>query len=706
MINRFNGLIAVLCCAGLVSACLSDPDSADGGVMPEPEVVSEPPASVSGMARVSSPDGALEFMLDASSSAPLWSLTYDGQTVIAPSALGFRFADEAALERGLSVTATREASHDSEWEQPWGERRFVRDHHNEIVISLRETSNDQRGFDLRVRAFDTGIGFRYEVTDGGNRDQTRRITEELTRFVVSPKANAWWIPGTGWNRYEYPYQKTHIDAFSDAHTPLTLQLPDDGPYIAIHEAALIDYSGMVLKQRRPGVLQADLAPAPDGTKVTRTGAFTTPWRTVQVARDAVGLINSDIILNLNAPNTMGDVSWVKPGKYVGIWWEMHINRSTWGSGERHGATNENTRRYLDFAAEHGFDGVLVEGWNTGWDGDWFFNGAEFSFTQAHPNFDIEALSAYANEKGVALIGHHETSGHLTNYETQMADAFALYGRLGYRHVKTGYVADVADLVRVDAAGIERREWHYGQYAVNHHIRVLEEAAKHRIAINAHEPVKDTGLRRTYPNWLTREGARGQEFNAWGNPPNPAEHVAMLAFTRMLSGPMDYTPGIFDLMPNGPDDENRVRGTIAAQLAHYVVLYSPLHMAADLPENYEARPDLFQFIKDVPTDWDRSIALDGAVGEYVVFARKDRASPDWYLGAVTDDRPRDLVVPLTFLEEGRNYTATLYRDGENASWRAAPYEYAIESRRVSADDRITLNLASGGGVAIRFVVEKE
>ncbi len=649
--------------------------------------------------QVTSPDGRIAVELWSESGAPRYAVSFDGDRVVQPSRLGFRFETQPPLEHDLDLVSTTRTTQDLTWEQPWGERRLVRDHHNELLASFRDT--DGRGFDLRVRVFDSGLGFRYEV-DG---DTPHAIMDELTRITVDDQADSWWIPAAGWNRYEYLYTASPLSEVDRVHSPFTLRLPDDGPYMAIHEAALVDYSGFYLDQQRGGSLDIVLAPGPDGVAVHTDEDFVTPWRTIQIADEAVGLINSDIILNLNEPNALGDVSWVEPGKYVGIWWGMHIRTMTWGSGPLHGATNENTRRYIDFAAENGFDGVLVEGWNLGWDGDWFNNGAIFSFTEAYPDFDIEALAAYARERGVRLVGHHETSGHLTNYENQMEAAFDLYERLGYAQVKTGYVADGQDLIRIDENGIERREWHYGQYAVNHHIRVLEAAADRRLSINAHEPVKDTGIRRTYPNWISREGARGQEFNAWGTPPNPPEHTAMLAFTRMLSGPMDFTPGIFDLMPNGDDAENRVETTLARQLALYVILYSPIQMAADLPANYEARPDAFQFIRDVPTDWEESAALQGDVGEFIVFARQERGSADWYIGAATDASARRLSVPLDFLEPGRGYTAEIYIDGPQADWRSNPYDLTIETRQVSAETTLDLPLAPGGGAAIRLVAEE-
>jgi alpha-glucosidase len=362
--------------------------------------------------------------------------------------------------------------------------------------------------------------------------------------------------------------------------------------------------------------------------------------------------------------------------------------------------------YMDFAAKYGFDGVLVEGWNIGWDGDWFHNGDLFSFTEPYPDFDIGAVSEYGLGKGVRLVGHHETSGNVTNYANQMADAFDLYESLGVRQVKTGYVADGGRIKRVDENGGAHYEWHDGQFTVGQYLLSVTEAAKRKISINTHEPIKDTGLRRTYPNWISREGAKGQEFNAWGNPPNHPEHTAILPYTRMLSGPMDFTPGIFNLTFQGMDSKQRVQTTLAKQLALYVVLYSPIQMAADLPENYGKHPDAFQFIVDVPTDWEESIAVAGEVGDFVAFARKERGGEDWYLGALTDEEARKLSIPLSFLEKGVTYTAQIYRDGEDAEWLKNPYSIIIENRPVSRDDTLTLPLATSGGAAVRFRVEGE
>ncbi len=644
---------------------------------------------------VSSPDGRLKLSLWSERGTPHYRVEFRGREVVGDSPLGLVFRDAPALDTGMGLVSAERRSRDVEWEQPWGERRLVRDHHNELLVSFAAAGDDSRAFDLRVRMFDDGLGFRYELPL--EETESRAITRELTGFQLDTRGLAWWIPAAEWNRYEYTYQNTPVAAVGRAHTPFTVRLAD-GTHLAIHEAALVDYSGFYLQQGRWGMLHTHLAPGPDGIAVHRQGSFHTPWRTIQVADKATGLVVSDLILNLNEPNKLGDVSWVEPGKYIGIWWGMHIGQLTWGSGPRHGATTKRTLAYMDFAAEHGFDGVLVEGWNTGWDGNWLANGAVFSFTEAYADFDLEAVAKHGARRGVKLVGHHETSGHLGNYEAQMEDAFALYGRLGVAQVKTGYVADAGELLRFDEKGVVRREWHYGQYAVNHFVRVLETAAKHRIAVNTHEPVKDTGLRRTYPNWLTREGARGQEYNAWATPPNAVDHMATLVFTRMLAGPMDFTPGIVDLMPHGPKAESRVATTLARQLAAYVVLYSPVHMAADLPANYEARPRAFEFIKQVPTDWEQSLALAGQVGDFAVLARQERGSRRWYLGAVSDDVSRRLDVPLDFLERGREYRLQWWGDAEDAHWRDKPYAMIVSERVVRQGDALQLFMAPGGGYA--------
>lgn len=674
----------------------------------EPEAAQEPSLQTS----VASPDGriAINVSVDHFGRAN-YSVSFNGEEVVGGSRLGMRFKEQESFDEGLEIVSSTASGRDETWEQPWGERRVMRDHHNELLVDFA-SADGARKMSIRFRAFNDGVGFRYEVPSLAGYEAVE-IMDELTEFRISGDATAWWTPSRDWNRYEYLYETTRLDQMGQAHTPIAIRTKS-GAHLSIHEAALVDYSGMSLKQIRPGLLKADLAPWSDGVLVKKEGAFKTPWRTIQIAENAVGLLNSSLILNLNEPNVLGDVSWVKPGKYVGIWWAMHIRDRTWGTDGVHGATTEETIRYIDFASEHGFAGVLVEGWNIGWDGSWFDNGDVFSFTQSYPDFDIKKVTDHARAKGVELIGHHETSGSVTNYENQMEAAYDLYKEMGVTMVKTGYVADGGQIKRLDEKGIARYEWHDGQFMSNHHIKAVVEAAERGISLNPHEPIKATGLRRTYPNWISREGARGQEFNAWGVPPNPPEHTAILPYTRMLSGPMDFTPGIVDLRPSerapitpemGRNDKrSRIETTLAKQLALYVVLYSPIQMAADLPENYEAKMEPFQFIKDVVTDWEESIAVAGEIGDYVVFARKARGGDDWFLGGLTDEEPRSTTIPLGFLDEGRAYTAEIYRDGESAHWESNPYDIVIETRSVTSKDSLDLVMAAGGGLAIRFKAE--
>jgi len=650
---------------------------------------------------VSSPDKSITIAIN-DDNQPNYLVNFNGEQVIKPSKLGMLFNNAHGFADGFKISSVEKHSVNTSWQLPWGERKNVIDNHNEVVITFTANRASNNHYKVRFRAFNDGIGFRYEVPK--QKDLAAiEITNELTEFnLTSPKeSTAWWIPARGWNRYEYTYNTSSIEEIDRAHTPFTFKLPS-GTHLSIHEAALVDYAAMTLNQQRPGTLKADLTPWSDGILVKTKANFKSPWRTIQISKDAVGLLNSNLILNLNEPNKLGDVSWVEPGKYVGIWWGMHINENTWGSGDKHGATTSETMRYMDFAAEHGFSGVLVEGWNIGWDGDWFHNGDVFNFAKPYDDFDISKVSQYAKSKGVELIGHHETSGNVTNYRNQMSEAYALYQQHGVHQIKTGYVADGGNIKRIDENGIIKKEWHDGQFMVNEYLHSVTEAAKHKISINTHEPIKATGLRRTYPNWISREGARGQEFNAWGNPPNPPEHTAILPFTRLLAGPMDFTPGIFNMSFNGlGDDTNRPQTTLAKQLALYVVLYSPIQMAADLPRNYQANMAAFQFIKDVPTDWQESIAVAGEVGDYVAFARQERQGEDWYLGALTDEEARELTIKLDFLKAGKRYQAQIYRDGEKAQWINNPYDIVIENKAVSNNDTIKLKLATSGGAAIRF-----
>lgn len=650
--------------------------------------------------RVTSPDGTLVVELATDNDGrPSYAVSRKGQPVIAPSRLGFLLLDAPKFERNIEIVQPRTRTFDETWEQPWGERRFIRNHYNELTVTLKEKARPFRRFDVVFRVFDDGVGFRYRFPEQPGLEQVK-ISEELTEFSLARDATAWWIPAGEWNREEYLYHRTPVQQVGDAQTPITFRF-GDGTHLSIHEAALVDYSGMNLTRVEDRKLKADLTPGIGEGKVVRAAPFDTPWRTLLLSDDAAGLAMSSLTLNLNEPNALGDVSWVTPMKYVGVWWEMHLDLKSWASGPKHGATNENVRKHIDFAAKHGFGGVLVEGWNVGWDGDWFGNGEDFSFTRSYPDFDLEALSRYARSKGVVLIGHHETSGNAAHYEEQLGDAFDLYQRVGVPAVKTGYVADASQAKVTGADGQRHYAWHEGQDMARHHLKVVTEAAKRHIAVNPHEPIKDSGLRRTYPNWITREGARGMEFSAWGQPGNPPEHEANLVFTRLLAGPMDYTPGIFGMKTRSTDG---IATTWAKQLSLYVVIYSPLQMAADLLENYEKNPAPFQFIKDVPVDWDDTRVLNGEVGDYVTIARKERGGDNWYLGALTDEDGRTLSVPLSFLEQGRRYTAQIYRDGDQAHWKTAPQDIVIEERTVTRADTLTLKLAPGGGQAIRFVAQ--
>jgi len=649
-------------------------------------------------ARVESPGRVLAVELKLNDGRLEYQISRLGEPVVAPSRMGFLLRDSGRLERNLRINDTQISEVDETWEQPWGESRFVRNHYRELRAQIAETEGSKRQFEVRFRVFDDGVGFRYAFPEQpGMREAI--IEDELTEIAIAAPATAWWIPAGEWNRYEYLYQRTPLIEVTQAHTPITLRT-EHGLHVALHEAALVDYSAMWLRRVEGQRFRAQLSPGAEGWKVRRSVPFATPWRTLQIADSAGGLVESNLILNLNAPNALGDVSWFTPSKYVGIWWSLHLETESWASGAKHGATTANTRRYIDFAAKHGFRGVLVEGWNPGWDGQWFGNGWDFDFTRATSDFDIEGLSTYAKRKGVHLVGHHETGCAVTHYERQLEAALTLNARLGIDVIKTGYVCDAGGIERQDAKdGPVLREWHDGQWNVNHHLRVVQAAARHKIAINPHEPVKDTGLRRTYPNWVSREAARGMEYNAWGQPKNPPEHEVNLLFTRMLSGPMDYTPGILSLMGRG---NTPIPSTLARQLALYVTIYSPIQMVADLPEHYAQHAEAFQFIKDVPVDWAQTRVLNGEIGDYATLARKDRHSENWYLGAITDESGRLLQVPLGFLDPTRRYRAEIYRDGVEAHYQRSPFAFAREQREVGSSDVLTLRLAAGGGQAVRFV----
>jgi alpha-glucosidase len=652
---------------------------------------------------VDSPQATLTVCVDADARGPWYDVYRGGRAVVAHARLGL-VLDGFGNDPATRVSNARRNAVDTRWEQPWGEQRVIQDRHTELRVTLGGVDTARtEPYDLTIRVFDDGLGFRYEYNQvAAERDVA--ILDELTEFTVAGDFDAWWYPARHPDRDEYLYKRARLHEVHLAETPLTLQSP--GLYLSIHEAALVDYASMNLRRTSERTLKADLMPWSDGVAVRKRGPFVTPWRTILIGSTPMALADSRIELNLNEPSRLADTSWIRTGKYVGIWWEMHLGRSTWGSGDKHGANDANVKRYIDFAAKHGFGGVLVEGWNRGWDGDWIANGRHFSFTESYPDFDLPKLAAYARERGVRLVGHHETAGAVENYESQLADAMQLYAANGVAVVKTGYVKPNGSIERTLDDGSPGptgvgHEWFAGQYRVRHEVKVAEVAAAHHIAIDAHEPVKDTGLRRTWPNMLSREGARGQEFNAWGRPTNPPEHLTILPFTRLLAGPMDFTPGIFDLTFGKTDINERVQSTLATQLALYVLVYSPVHMAADLPENYEKRPDAFQFIKDVPTDWENSRTLQGEIGDYVVIARQQRDGKDWYLGATTDENARDVAIPLDFLAAGRRYEAQIYRDAAESNYLTNPAALVVEKRTVTRNDRIDAVLAPGGGLAVRF-----
>jgi alpha-glucosidase len=650
--------------------------------------------------RVASPDGRNAVACQIQEGRLTYSVQRDGRSLLTPSRLGFEFQGAPPLQGGLQITDTTRTTFDETWTQPWGEVARVRNHYNELKVTVVETAAPGRRFSVVFRAFNDGVAFRYELPEQPNLGEFV-IQEELTEFALTDDSRAWWIPSNRprLDRSEMLYSSSPVSRLDSVQTPLTLETTDGRAFIVIHEANLVDYARLFLNgpREQSRTLRAALAPWADGSKVRGRTPFVTPWRTIQIADRATGLAPSVLGLNLNPPSVIQNTSWIKPMKYVGIWWGMHINTMTWSSGPKHGATTANTKRYIDFAAANGLGGVLVEGWNVGWDGDWIQNRNAFSFTKPYPDYDFAAVARYAHEKGVKLIVHNETSGGLENYERQMDSAFALYRSLGLDAIKSGYVTDL----------VGQGDSHYGQYMVRHHRHVIEKAAQYGIMLDVHEPIHDTGERRTFPNMLSREGARGQEYNAWsGEGGNPPEHETILFFTRMLDGPMDFTPGVFDiLIERGTGrprraDEPRIRTTLAKQLALYVVLYSPVQMAADLPENYEGNP-AFQFIRDVAVDWDTTRVIDGKIGDYVVVARRERGGPSWFIGAITDEEARTFDVPLTFLTPGRRYVAEIYADGPQANWLTNPLPVAISRRPVTSLSRLRLALAPGGGQAIRI-----
>lgn len=640
---------------------------------------------------VTSPDGTISFSVTLQDGSPVYNVTQDGENVIKGAALGFTLVGEESPMAFSKVELIDTDSCDQTWEQVWGEDRYVRNHYNEMTVRMSEDGDAPRHVDVIVRVFDDGFGFRYSFPEQEHLNDFA-IAEENTSFNFGKDMEAWWLHRNV-PYYEDYGSNTLMSQVDTAHTPFTIEA-GKGRYYAIHEANLTDYAKMNLTPDGEGNMRAALTPWSDGTKVYASTPFVTPWRTMIMADNIGELAASKIMLNLNEPCTLEDVSWIRPGKYIGIWWTLHKNFHTWYYGPRHGATTEQTMRYIDFAAGNGMSAVLVEGWNKGWDGDWMKNSTGFSFTEAYPDYDFDKIMKYAASKGVQMVIHNEYAANTEHYLSHIHDAYKLYSSYGMHYIKTGNVNVLMD----------GKEQHDGQYAVNRRRQIVETAAKYQICVDEHEPAMPTGIHRTYPNLMTYEGVRGQEHDAWepdgGNKP---EHQTVCPFIRGLAGPMDYTFGTFDFSnPNYPFC--RVNTTLAKQLAQYVVIYSPLQMASDDPYAYQGQK-AFDFIKDVPCDWHESHVLDAVIGDYVITARRDRNSEDWYLGAITDENARTLTVKLSFLEPGAEYTAQVYGDGEDASYENNPQSISYHEWSATAEDELVMPLATSGGCAVRFVKKK-
>jgi glucan 1,4-alpha-glucosidase len=664
---------------------------------------------------------SLEFGLN-SEGAPVYAVNFEDKAVVKPSAMGFVLTDGKALDKNLEIISIDKTTNDDTWKPVWGEVSSIRDHYNQIIVHLRQKGSNLM-MNIIFRVFADGAGFRYEFPRQPGLKYFI-ISDELTAFSMAGDHKTFWIPGD-YDTNEYLYttsklsqvdNKQNVDTSSAiavrvapdryaVQTPLMMK-SDDGLYINIHEAALVDFPAMQLHvDRNTFKLSANLVPDAVGNKAYVHAPFKTPWRTIIVSDKAADILTSKLILNLNEPSKIENTSWIKPMKFVGIWWEMQTGKGTWNyandadtldaSGHlipngRHSANTANVKKYIDFAAANGIPGVLVEGWNTGWE-DWFGNWKEhvFSFVTPYPDFDVNEITRYAASKGVKMIMHNETSGSATDYERQMDTAYRFMNKYGYTSVKTGYVGKI----------IPRGEHHDGQWMINHYVRVAQKTADYHIMVDMHEPVRPTGLQRTYPNWLDCEAGRGNEYNAFSTGNTP-EHETIMPFTRFIGGPMDYTPGIFKIKGYSADAPNRqVHTTLAKQLALYVVLYSPLQMAADLPENYAKHMDAFQFIKDVAVDWDDTKILDAEPGDYIVTARKAKGTSDWFIGALTDENSRTKTVSLDFLDKGAKYVATIYADADNADWKENPEAYKITKYLVDANTKLNLKMAKGGGSAI-------
>ncbi|WP_299075298.1 glycoside hydrolase family 97 catalytic domain-containing protein [uncultured Paraglaciecola sp.] len=625
-----------------------------------------------------SPDSRVELQVKIIDGIAKYQLSKDKQLIIDDSAIDFTFKQQPALGSNLAVIEQVITEVNAPWQRPWGQTKQLENHYRQLVLTLKESTKLERTFQLIFRVFNDGIGFRTVLPKQPNLNRFE-MTAENTEFAVVGNPTSWWIP-QDFDSYEAEYRHTPYADVTAVNTPITFQ-SQQGTLLSIHEAALTDYAGMTLVKRGKKLV-SELVPWPDGIKVRGATPFKTPWRTIQLADNAGELLISDLIENLNEPNVLTDTSWLQPMKYVGIWWGMHMREHTWTAGPKHGATTERTKAYIDFAAANDFGGVLVEGWNQGWE-TWHTGHNIQDYTQAYADFDLADIAKYAAQKGVTLIGHHETGGNIPMYEQQAEQAFALYAKYGVRAVKTGYAG------KMTPAG----SFHHGQQMVNHYRRIVELAAKYKIMLNVHEPIKATGIRRTYPNMMTREGGRGMEWNGWseGNPP---QHTLVLPFTRLLGGPMDYTPGIFDLKFD-PQSQYRVHTTLARQLAHYVTLYSPMQMAADMIKNYRQQL-AFEFIRQVPVDWDETHVIEADIGHHLTMARRHKQQ--WFLASITDATPRQIDIPLDFLAPETQYQLTLFADGPELDFVDNPTAIEISCFMVNSQTRLPAVLASGGGMA--------
>lgn len=629
---------------------------------------------------LTSPDDSIKVIFFLDEGIPHYAVKKGNIEVISKSKMGFEIKD-SDFDR-FKLIAVQQESFDETWQTVWGENKFIRNHYNAMTIRLQALENMEKGLEIFFRAYNDGIGFRFKVT--GNGGDSLFVMAENSEFNLAGNFLSWWIP-QDFDSYERSYRTTDYAELKAVNTPVSLKSKERGYYLSIHEANLTNYAGMTLEKKGEGLISA-LVPWPDGTKVKATYPLLTPWRTVQIGNRAGDLMESNLIVNLNEPNKIEDPSWITTGKYIGIWWGMHLDKNTWYAGPKHGATTENAKKMIDFAAKHDISGLLIEGWNIGWEG---FGSRETAqnYTTPYADMDLPAVVKYGKSKGVNIIGHHETAANVLNYINQMEAAFDYYEGLGIPAVKTGYVGKI----------IPKGQYHHGQWLVNHYRDVVKLAAKHKIMVDVHEPIKPTGIRRTWPNMMTREGGRGMEYNAWseGNPP---EHTLILPFTRLLGGPMDYTPGIFDITFDQYKPNNRVYTTLAKQLAYYVTLYSPWQMAADLIENYENNP-AFDFIDAVHTTWDFSKVLEAEIGDYLIMVRQK--GNEWFLGAMTDEQGRDFQIDLSFLEASETYIAHIFADGKGTNWQSNPTEIEIGRYLVTAKDSIHIVMSPAGGQAIRF-----